>query len=116
MTGLIVMMVVITCDDKFSVIGEELGLNAIAHMPPAIIAPFAGKPFILGVSEQDLAMLRRPQNVESQPFRSRRDEGATSDCAAAGHPVRTANSNAEAGPRNDFNISELFLNTVSAAC
>jgi hypothetical protein len=56
-------MVVISCDDKFSVIGEALGLNAISHMPPAIIAPFAGKPFILGVSEQDLAMLWRPQNI-----------------------------------------------------
>src|SRR5271166_6099714 len=77
MTGLVVIMVVITCDDKFSVIGEALGLKAIAHMPPAIIAPVAGKPFILGVSEQNLAMLRWPQNVASQPFRSRRDEGAT---------------------------------------
>ena len=76
MTGLVVMMVVITCDDKFSVIGEALGLKAIAHMPPAIIAPFAGKPFILGVGEQDLAMLRRPQYVDfstaSQPPRRRR--------------------------------------------
>ena len=77
MTGLVVIMAVITCDDKFSVIGEALGLKAIAHMPPAIIAPIAGKPFILGISEQDLTMLWWPQNVASQPFGSRRDEGAT---------------------------------------
>ena len=91
MTGLVAMMVVITCDDKFSVIGEALGLKAIAHMPPAIIAPIAGKPFILGVSEQDLAMLRWPQNVESQPFRSRSDESATMRMTTRqsfGNPVR----------------------------
>ena len=91
MTGLVVIMAVITCDDKFSVIGEALGLKAIAHMPPAIIAPVAGEPFILGVSEQDLAMLRWPQNVESQPFRSRSDESATMRMTTRqsfGNPVR----------------------------
>jgi hypothetical protein len=38
-----------------------------------------------------------------------------SDCAPAGHPARTPNSNTKAGPRNDFNILELFLNTVMQA-
>jgi hypothetical protein len=63
---------------KIPSVGQPLRLSPIPHVRPTVFAPFlAREPFHLRVGKQFLTVLRRPQQVNSQPL-----SGRSSKCAA----------------------------------
>ena len=63
---------------KIPSVGQPLRLSPIPHVRPTVFAPFlAREPFHLRVGKQFLTVLRRPQQVNSQPL-----SGRGSKCAA----------------------------------
>ena len=76
MAGLVVAMVVVARHDQDAGIGERLRFERARHRPPAGGGAVAGEPFVLRVGEQDLAVLRRAQDVDPEFLGEGGDESA----------------------------------------